>query len=299
MSPATTPRVLIFGGAGMLGHKVWQVFRDRFDTWVTIRGDAPRTNRLLSGDQVITGVTAEDTASLSRAWEIAHPTVVVNCIGIVKQLAAASDPIASLTVNSLLPHRLAAMAARANARMIHISTDCVFSGRGGRYREEDLPDAQDLYGRTKLLGEVTGPGCLTIRTSIVGRELSATTGLLEWFLGQHGRRLNGYTGAWFSGLTTAALAALLADAVESHPGLEGLYHVASEPITKYDLLCRLNEAYGAGAQIEPSDGVRIDRTLDGSRFRVASATAPARWDDMIAGLVADPTPYNDWRRKGV
>ena len=299
MSPATTPRVLIFGGAGMLGHKVWQVFRDRFDTWVTIRGDGPRTNPLLSGDQVITGVTAEDTASLSRAWEIADPTVVVNCIGIVKQLAAASDPIASLTVNSLLPHRLAAMAARANARMVHISTDCVFSGRGGRYREDDLPDAQDLYGRTKLLGEVTDPGCLTIRTSIVGRELSATTGLLEWFLGQHGRRLNGYTGAWFSGLTTAALADLLADVVESHAGLEGLYHVASEPITKYDLLCRLNQAYGAGAQIEPSDEVRIDRTLDGSRFRVATATAPARWDDMIAGLVADPTPYNDWRRKGV
>jgi dTDP-4-dehydrorhamnose reductase len=299
MSPAPTPRVLIFGGAGMLGHKVWQVFRDRFDTWVTIRGDAPRANPLLSGDQVIHGVTAEDTGSLSRAWEIADPTVVVNCIGIVKQLAAASDPIASLTVNSLLPHRLAAMAARANARMIHISTDCVFSGRGGRYREDDLPDAQDLYGRTKLLGEVTGPACLTIRTSIVGRELSATTGLLEWFLGQHGRRLNGYTSAWFSGLTTAALADLLADAVESHPGLEGLYHVASEPISKYDLLCRLNQAYGAGAQIEPSDEVRIDRTLDGSRFRVATATAPARWDDMIAGLVADPTPYNDWRRQGV
>jgi dTDP-4-dehydrorhamnose reductase len=299
MSPAPTPRVLIFGGAGMLGHKVWQVFRDRFETWVTIRGDAPPANPLLSGDQVIHGVTAEDTGSLSRAWETVHPTIVVNCIGIVKQLAAASDPIASLTVNSLLPHRLAAMAARANARMIHISTDCVFSGRGGRYREDDLPDAQDLYGRTKLLGEVTGPGCLTIRTSIVGRELSATTGLLEWFLGQHGRRLNGYTGAWFSGLTTAALADLLADVVESHPGLAGLYHVASEPITKYDLLCRLNQAYGAGAQIEPSDEVRIDRTLDGSRFRVATATAPARWDDMIAGLVADPTPYNDWRRKGV
>ena len=299
MSAARAHRVLIFGGTGMLGHKVWQVFRNRFDAWVTIRGDVAQRNELLSGDRVIPGVTAEDTVSLSRAWDTVHPTVIVNCIGIVKQLSAASDPLASITVNSLLPHRLAAFAAKANARVIHVSTDCVFSGRRGRYNEDDLPDAQDLYGRTKLLGELTGPGCLTIRTSIVGRELSATTGLLEWFLGQRGRRVNGYTAAWFSGLTTFALANLLVDIVERHTGFEGLYHVASEPISKYDLLCRLNQAYGAGAQIEPSDEVRINRTLDGTRFCSATATAPARWDDMIADLLADPTPYDDWRRKGV
>jgi dTDP-4-dehydrorhamnose reductase len=299
MSPASAPRVLIFGGAGMLGHKVWQVFRNRFDAWVTIRGSAGRANQLLDGERLIRGVTAEDPESLSKALGTAHPTVIVNCIGIVKQLAAASDPIASITANSLLPHRLAALAARTDARLIHISTDCVFSGRRGRYTETDLPDASDLYGRTKLLGEVTGPRCLTIRTSIVGRELSATTGLLEWFLGQRGRRVNGYTAAWFSGLTTIALANLLADVVEWHPALEGLYHVASEPISKYDLLCRLKQAYGASVQIEPSDEVRIDRTLDGSRFCAATATVPARWDEMIAGLLADPTPYDDWRRKGV
>jgi dTDP-4-dehydrorhamnose reductase len=283
----------------MLGHKVWQAFRHRFDAWVTIRGEAPHANPLLAGDRVIHAVSADDAGSLSRAWETARPTVVVNCIGIVKQLAAASDPIASISVNSLLPHRLAALAARAHARMIHISTDCVFSGGRGGYREDDLPDAQDLYGRSKLLGEVTGRGCLTVRTSIIGRELSATTGLLEWFLGQREGRVKGYTAARFSGLTTLALADLLAGLVERHAGLEGLYHVASEPITKYDLLCRLNQAYGAGVRIEPSGEVRIDRTLDGSRFRAATATAPARWDEMIAALAADPTPYNDWRRKGV
>ena len=284
----------------MLGHKVWQVFRDRFDTWVTVRS-APshRATGLFPADRTITGVDADDFDSIVRACGIARPNVIVNCVGIVKQVKAAADPLPSITINALFPHRTAALADALGARTIHISTDCVFSGSRGQYSERDVPDAYDLYGRTKLLGEISGPGRLTLRTSIIGRELAATTGLTEWFLGHRGGRVKGYTQAAFSGLTTAALAALLAEIVEHHRDLNGVYHVASAPITKYDLIQRLNSAYRAGVQIEPSDDVRIDRTLDGSAFNAATGIAARSWDDMIEEMVADPTPYDEWRQTRV
>jgi dTDP-4-dehydrorhamnose reductase len=293
-------RVLVLGGTGMLGHKIWQLFRDRFDTWVTARAldDLP-ARELFAGDRAIPRVSADDFDSVVRACAVARPTVIVNCIGIVKQVMAAADPVPAISVNALFPHRAAALAGALGARLIHISTDCVFAGTRGHYSERDMPDAYDLYGRTKLLGEVTGPRCLTLRTSIVGRELSATTGLLEWFLAQRGGRAKGYTGARFSGLTTRTLAEVLADVVERHEELEGVYHVASRPISKYDLLNKLNDAFATGVDIEASQDVRIDRTLDGSAFHRATGLAVPQWDDMIAALAADPTPYEEWRRTRV
>ena len=300
MTDSSGIRVLVIGGTGMLGHKVWQVFRERFDTWVTVRAhqDHPGMG-LFTGDRVIADVRVDDFDSIVRAYAVARPAVVVNCVGIVKQLKAAADPLPSLVVNALFPHRTAALAGALGARMIHISTDCVFSGSRGNYSERDTPDAGDLYGRTKLLGEISGPGCLTLRTSILGRELSATTGLAEWFLAQRGKRAMGYRHALFSGLTTRALAAVLVDVIERHPALEGVYHVASQPISKYDLLCKLNHAYAAGVDIEPSVDVRIDRTLDGSSFQQATGLTIRGWDDMIADMASDPTPYEEWRRARV
>ena len=300
MTDSSGIRVLVIGGTGMLGHKVWQVFRERFDTWVTVRAHEEQPGiGLFTGDRVIADVRVDDFDSLVRACAVARPAVVVNCVGIVKQLKAAADPVPSISVNALFPHRTAALARARGARMIHISTDCVFSGSRGNYSERDTPDASDLYGRTKLLGEVSGPACLTLRTSILGRELSATTGLAEWFLAQRGRQAKGYTHARFSGLTTRAFGAVLADVIERHPALEGVYHVASQPISKYDLLCKLNHAYAAGVDIEPSADVRIDRTLDGSAFQTATGLTIRGWDDMIADMASDPTPYEEWRRTRV
>lgn len=293
-------RVLVVGGTGMLGHKVWQLFRNRFDTWVTVRAVQDRSaTKLFTGDRVIADVRADDFDSVVRACAVARPAVIVNCVGIVKQLKAAADPLPSISVNALFPHRAAALAAALGARMIHISTDCVFGGSRGNYSERDTPDASDLYGRTKLLGELWGPCCLTLRTSIVGRELSATTGLLEWFLAQRGGRAKGYTHARFSGLTTRALAEVLGDIIERHEELEGVYHVASRPISKYDLLNKLNEAFATGVDIEASEDVRIDRTLDGSAFQKATGLTIRSWDEMIAQMASDSTPYEEWRRTGV
>ena len=300
MPDTSRARVLVLGSTGMLGHKVWQHVRQRFDAWAAVRRLGPqRATGLYDGGQVIEDVRAEEFGSVEQAIRAARPDVVINCIGIVKQLKAAHDAVQSITINALFPHQLAAIAGASGARVIHISTDCVFSGRQGHYVEEDFADANDLYGRTKLLGELSDPHCLTLRTSIVGRELSATTGLLEWFLSQRGRRVSGYTTARFSGLTTIALARTIGDVIERFPGLSGVYHVASPPISKYDLLIAFNRAFDAGAEIEPSEAVRIDRTLNGARFAAATGLSFGSWDAMVSELAADPTPYDDWRSQGV
>lgn len=265
--------VLILGGGGMLGHQVWAAARQRLDARVAVR-QRPRSP-LFDDERVIEGFDATDFDNVRSLVERVKPDAVVNCVGVVKQLAAAHDPIASITINSLFPY----VVARLAPRVIQISTDCVFSGARGHYREADNPDPVDLYGRSKLLGELSAPH-LTLRTSIVGRELGTSHGLLEWFLRQ--RAVRGYRKALFSGISTNVLARILCDVVET--SLEGLYHVAGEAISKYDLLMLLNETFDARVEIEPDDAVVLDRTLDGSRFAAASGIAIPPWREMAREL---------------
>jgi dTDP-4-dehydrorhamnose reductase len=297
-------RLLVLGGGGMLGHKLWQRARDRVETWATVRDVTPGLRALGLADpaRTIAGVDVRRFETVEAALDRARPDVVVNCVGVIKQLAAAKDPIASIAINALHPHLVARACRARGARAIHISTDCVFdggpAGRSGAagYTEADLTNATDLYGRTKALGEIGGPGALTLRTSIVGRELSGASGLVEWFLSRRGSTADGYRGAIFSGFTTAALSAVILEIAEAHPGLEGLYHVSAAAIDKHALLGRLNQAFGAGVAITPRDEPRIDRSLDSTRFRTTTGFVPPDWDTMIAELAADPTPYDAIRR---
>jgi dTDP-4-dehydrorhamnose reductase len=290
-------KVLVLGGAGMLGHKVLQVCGPRFEVWATFRGDVDRyvSLGLISRDRVVTGVDAMKFETVEQAIREVRPDFVINCIGVVKQLAEGHDPIISISVNSLLPHRVAAVCRDVGARVIHVSTDCVFSGRKGMYVESDPSDAEDLYGRSKLLGEVAGENALTLRTSIIGREVRTTTGLVEWFLSNRGGAANGFSEAIYSGLTTLALSSLIAELMEREEPLHGLYQVSSEPINKYDLLLLLNEAFGANVMIRRSTELRIDRSLDSTRFREVAGWQPATWPEMVAALAHDPTPYELWR----
>ena len=293
-------RLLILGGGGMLGHKLWQVCRERFDTSVTVRGPASAYRRyaLFDESRLISGVDAGDFDSIIRAMGTAKPQVVVNCIGIVKQLAAARDPIQSLSVNALFPHRVAALCEAAGARFVHISTDCVFAGTRGRYTEADVQDATDLYGRSKGLREVGAPA-LTLQTSIIGREMASASGLVEWFLANRGRTVDGYTRAFFSGLTTAALSEVIAGILIEQPGLAGLWHLAADPISKHGLLVMMRDTLAVPIDILPRDEPAIDRTLDGSRLVAAAGLRIPGWAAMIRGLADDPTPYDDWRHPGV
>ena len=279
----------------MLGHKLWQHCASRFDAVATFR-EQPRAP-IFDRDRCIAGVTAEHVDSIRNVVDRVRPAVVVNCIGIVKQDPRSSDPLHALAVNAMLPHHVAAICKAAGARFIHLSTDCVFSGDIGGYRESDVADARDLYGRTKLLGEVTNDDhCLTLRTSLIGRELHDGHGLAEWFFSQAGKRVRGYTRAVFSGFTTNAISRILGDIIERHPTLHGLYHLAAAPIAKYDLLLQLNDAFRCGAEIGADGSVVIDRSLDGSRFAAATGFQAPSWQEMIEEMRNDSTPYDAIRQ---
>ena len=285
----------------MLGHKLWQVLSQHFDTYATFRQslDSQPASKIYDPSRIITGVSVQDFDSFTRAIANLRPAVVVNCIGIVKQDTAAKDPLISITINALFPHRLAQLCRASGSRLIHISTDCVFTGRKGNYHETDVSDAEDLYGRTKLLGEVSGDNCLTMRTSIIGRELAGAHGLLEWFLSQQGKTVEGFKRAIFSGFTTLALSEIIAHIIAEHRDLNGLWHVASQPISKFDLLSVIREIYGLNIEIRPNKTFACDRSLNGERFRRAINYVPPSWPEMIERMRNDSTPYVELRRTNV
>ena len=285
-------RVLVLGGAGMLGHKAFQTLSERFETWVTFRrfDERLRASGLFPESRVIAGVDASALETVRDAVDRARPDVILNCVGVIKQLDAAKDARTSIYTNALFPHLLAAEASERGARVIHVSTDCVFSGDRGQYGEEDFADARDLYGRTKFLGELPAPH-LTMRTSIVGRELFTTLSLLDWFLSQRGGTVRGFRRAIYTGFSTIALSREIARVIGERPGLTGLYHVSSEPITKYDLLHLWREAYGVEVGIEPDDAFFCDRSLRSERYRADAGFTPPSWPDMVREMARDATPY--------
>lgn len=290
------PGIVVIGGAGMLGHKMFQVLHREYPgTLCTVRSDAQRELLsqvgLPSGNEVLSGVDVMDLAGLERLLAGLRPDVIVNCVGIIKQRVEAACPIPSIAINSLLPHKLADMASRWGGRVIHFSTDCVFSGRRGNYTEADPSDADDLYGKSKFLGEVAVTNALTIRTSIIGRELENHRSLLDWFLSNNHGRVRGFTRVIYSGVTTNYLAEFVAWAIRERPALSGLYQLASQPISKNDLLCMLRGAYGLDIEIAPDESEICDRSLDpGKLSRAIGFTRPA-WPDLTAQLAADPTHY--------
>lgn len=291
-------RILITGGAGTLGHKLWQLLPGTFpDTYVTIRKSREFYARtgLFRGDKVLDGVDLRDFTRLTGLLDELRPTVIVNCAGVTLRSKEALDKNSAVSINALLPHRLAEWCSRSGSRLIHFSTVCVYDGKKGGYTEEDAPDARDLYGMTKILGDVTAPFALTLRSSFIGREIFAGTELLEWFLAQRGRKIKGFRKALFTGLTTNRLAALVTDLIARHKGLNGLYHVSSETVSKYELLAMMKEAYKMDVEITPEDGFEMRRDLDGKRFEKAAGFTCPPWKEMMAEMAADPTPYGDWR----
>ena len=283
------PKVLILGGSGMLGHVLfrWLTRHSAYEVYATARsreGLAFLPPQMM--ERVRVGVDADNFDTIIRALASIQPDIVINCIGLIKQLPLASDPLSGITVNAQLPHRISLVCRTANARMIHISTDCVFDGKKGNYQEADVPNPQDLYGQTKFLGEVTYPHCITLRTSIIGHELKGRFGLVEWFLRQK-KKTKGFTKAVFSGVPTIELARVISDFVLPHKQLSGLYQVSSQPISKYDLVRMIAEKYGKKIEIEPSDDVVIDRSLDSSLFQRKIGYRPPPWPELIEMMHSD------------
>jgi dTDP-4-dehydrorhamnose reductase len=293
--------ILILGGSGMLGHKLFQHLRKRCPgTYCTIRGradDGPLRNvDLFHTGGVVENINAGSFAALQQLLLENKPSVVVNCIGIVKQRNEATKAGPSIAVNALLPHQLAGLCDRWGGRLIHFSSDCVFSGNRGAYEEESFSDAEDLYGRTKFLGEVATGRTITLRTSIIGRELAHRESLLEWFLRQDHGKISGYTRAMFSGVTTNYLASVVESIVKDHSNLSGLYQVTSAAISKYELLCLLRDAYRLDVKITPDPGFFCDRSMKGEKFTKATGSIPPPWPKLVADLANDDTPYGKWQQ---
>jgi dTDP-4-dehydrorhamnose reductase len=293
-------KIVILGGAGMLGHKMFQTLSASFpETYCTIRGrrNEPPVDRieLLQSDKVIENVDVMDLPALHATLAELKPDAIINCIGVIKQRDTAKVALPSITINSLLPHALAEWASEWGGRVIHFSTDCVFSGHKGMYSETDPSDAEDLYGKSKFLGEVAADNALTLRTSIVGRELSHFKSLLDWFLSQEGKKIQGWRKAIYSGVTTNHLAELVTKILKEHPDLHGLYQVASEPITKLDLLLKFRDAFGANVEIDAVDGEDLDRSMTSERLKDRIGYVAPSWDEMVAQVASDPTPYSAWR----
>lgn len=279
-------RVLVLGASGMLGNAVMRLFAQspQYTVWGSTRSSASHRHfpeRLCPN--LITNVDVEKFDVLSGLFGQVRPDAVINCIGLVKQLSEANDALAAIPLNAVLPHRLVRLCRLAGARLVHISTDCVFDGSRGGYVEDDRPDACDLYGRSKLLGEVDDEIAITLRTSIIGHELNSAHGLIDWFLAQE-HSIKGYTRAVFSGLPTVELARVIRDFVLSHSELHGLYHVSAEPISKYDLLKIVAKVYGKSIDIVPDDEVVIDRSLNSERFRAATGYAAPAWPDLVSAM---------------
>ena len=274
-------RVLVLGVSGMLGHALFKVL-DR-DASLEVFGASRSAVDFGSSaaDRLHSGVDVLNADDLVRTFDAVRPEVVINAVGLIKQLSSARDPLRTVPINTMLPHRLAALCSATGGRLVHMSTDCVFDGRRGGYVETDRADATDLYGLSKFLGEVADSRhAITLRTSIIGRELRSTNGLIEWFL-HAPPKVKGYRKAVFSGFPTVVLAEIIRDHVLPRPDLWGLFHVSAEPINKYDLLRLTADVYGVPTQIEPDDGLTIDRSLNSDRFRQATGFAPAPWPVML------------------
>lgn len=278
-------RILIFGGDGMLGHRLMRDLAPRHEVRVTLRRRLSdyASHGMFSAANSFDRIDVRETDPMRRAIGEFRPDAVVNAAGILKTGPGTQDPIAAIEINALFPHRLAAICLEYGARLLHYSTDCVFSGRRGNYTESDVPDPVDLYGRSKLLGEPAGGHCITLRTSMIGFELSRKTGLLEWFLAQKGIAM-GYRRAVFSGLTTPEQARIVEHLLTRVPWHSGTFNVSAAPISKFDFLVAVRQRFGVDIDIVPDEKVEIDRSLDSSKLREAFAYQPPSWDAMIDEL---------------
>ena len=298
-------KILVLGGSGMLGHKMFQVASEHYETYVSFRENGKRWSihpafSGIAGSHVLSGVNALRFETVMRVLNFAKPDVVINCIGFIKQRDDPNPDSTAIQLNALFPHQLADVCQVNGVRLIHFSTDCVFSGARGHYVERDPPDPVDLYGRTKLLGELGRPGCLTVRTSIVGWELKHSTGLLQWFRSRRGHTIQGFRNAIYTGLSARVLSELILDVIGKWTTMSGIYHVASKPISKYDLLVRMRDILGwRDLPIEPNESFRCDRSLIAARFEAETGWKAPEWDLMTHDLAEEQPIYEEWRRTHV
>jgi dTDP-4-dehydrorhamnose reductase len=287
-------KILILGGSGMLGHTFMRLWRDKYDIKTTLKHDFDYyDNKLFNSENSFVNLDILDESKLLKIMDHFSPDIVINCIGITKQIINDLESEVPIQINSLFPHKLSKYCRKYNSRLFLLSTDCIFSGRKGFYSENDISDAEDLYGRSKYLGEVTDSNVITLRKSTIGLELNNKHGLIEWFLEQSGQ-VKGYKRAIYSGLTSSVLVDVIEEIMLNHTCMSGIWTIASKPISKYSILKYLADRIENDIDIEPDNEVICDRSLDGSRFKKETGIIIPKWEDMLDSLVEE---INNRKRK--
>jgi dTDP-4-dehydrorhamnose reductase len=265
-------KILIVGAGGMLGHVLYTELQKKHEVIGTVRKE--KWNPDLLSDYDI-----EYTQKYDQLIENFRPDFVINCVGIIKQRQESTDRILAIKTNSLWPHQLAKICEKHQAKVIHFSTDCVFSGKQGNYQVEDLADARDTYGLTKYMGEIDYPHTLTLRTSIIGHELNSNISLVDWFLSQK-QNCKGYINAIYSGFPTVYVAEFL-DNFIFKSFICGIYHFSSNPINKFELLKLIADQYDKKIPILPDEELKIDRSLNSDHLRELLNFKPPTWKELI------------------
>lgn len=292
---APIKRILLLGASGMLGHMLARILAPHhivIGTTLSKYNDRSHLGRILGKENWIDQVDARSLPVVEKTIHESNPDVTINCVGLIKQKMNSGNNTDAIHINSLFPHQLAQICADTNSRLIHFSTDCVFDGTQGIKLVTDTPNATDLYGLSKLLGEVDDRTSITLRTSVVGRQLYGAESLFEWARSQRGNQISGFTNAIYSGLTTMALSRIIKNVIEDHPNLVGIHQVASSPISKFELISKLNRLLELGLIINPNTDFHCDRTLDGTKFSKSTDIAIPSWDDMLAEFATDQSFYN-------
>ncbi len=279
-------KILVLGCNGMLGHQFAKYFTAKYEVYGLLHHQYIGSNieDIINENNVVQNIDLTDFNRMEAILNDIRPDIILNAVGVIKQRDVKTSPVKYIEINSLLPHKIAILAAKINSKFIHMSTDCVFSGKKGQYLQTDLVDAEDIYGKTKYLGEVSYSNCITLRTSIIGLELNYKKSLIEWFLSQKGC-VNGYSNAIFSGFTTIEMARIIERVLLHYPNLSGVYHVASNPISKYELLTKLSEKLNrSDVKINPYDEFACDRSLIANEFNSITSYVPPDWDAMLSEL---------------
>jgi dTDP-4-dehydrorhamnose reductase len=280
-------RILILGVSGLIGHQLFKQLSQNHETFGTLHKSKEKYGalKLLSGYNIIENVDVNNFQFLTGVISSINPDVILNCVGITKRKIKANNILETLQVNALFPHKLAKWTLSNKKRIIHFSTDCVFNGEIGNYTENSLTSAEDIYGRTKALGEIKYSHTLTIRSSFIGRELFDKTELLEWFLAQDGKIINGFTKTFYSGVSTIYMSKVVNKIITEYPNLSGLYQLAPEnPISKYELLSIAKKAFNLNVEIL-SDKLQIHNpTLNSTRLRKEINLVVPSWEEMMNEL---------------
>ncbi len=282
-------KLLILGGTGMVGHTLIKQLSAKYEIFSILRERTDLKSskffeQVLEKNRCIFIDDINQYNNLSGAIKKISPDIVINCIGVIKQRDDIENILNMIKINSLLPHILNDICHTNNIKLIHLSTDCVFSGNKGNYKESDNPDPTDKYGESKLLGEINEGTSLTIRTSFIGPELFNKKSLFEWIKSQKNTEIDGFENAIYSGLTTLTFAQVIENIIDKHQDLNGVWQISSDSISKFELIKMINQKFNLNIKINRNSSFQCNRSLNSSKFKKETAIKIPSWESIINDL---------------